>query len=139
MLPHDYRISIDAAEVQTEAVHHFLCYESYWHKGVAREVVARAIANSVVVSLFYKEQQVGFARAATDRTIIAYLCDVYVLPEHRGKGLAKAMLKALLTHPELTTIYRWMLRTTDAHGLYKQVGFRSLELTESFMELVKST
>ena len=138
MLPANYRISIEPNDVQIDAVHQFLCYQSYWHKGVSREVVERAIAHSVVVSLFYHDEQVGFARAATDRTIIAYICDVYVLEAHRKKGLAKAMLQALLNHPELTTIYRWLLRTSDAHGLYQQLGFHSPERIETIMELTKA-
>lgn len=102
---------------------------SYWSPDVRREVTQRAIENSICVGAFETAsgRQVGFARAVSDRATFAWLCDVYVLEEHRGRGLSKAMVRALVEHPELQTLRRWLLATRDAHGLYKQFGFVPVE------------
>lgn len=133
-LPVGYRISTARDEVQFEAVYAYIAGESYWAQGRSREVMTEAIENSFCCSVFYKGEQVGFARAVTDYATFAYLADVYVLTAHRGKGLSKAMMEAILYEPKLSTLRRWILATFDAHGLYAQFGFTALERPDRFMQ-----
>jgi GNAT superfamily N-acetyltransferase len=115
-------------------IHEFL-RNSYWAKNIPRAVVARSIRNSICVGVFHKGKQVGFGRVITDRATFAYLADVFVLPEHRGRGAAKAMLRAVLAHRQLQGLRRWMLATLDAHGLYKKFGFTALSHAERYMTI----
>lgn len=132
-----YRLSFDAADIDVGAAHAFLS-RAYWCEGIPRETVARAIANSLCIALRARgEGQVGFARVVTDRTTFAYLCDVYVLEAHRGRGLADWMIQSLLAHPDLQGLRRFMLFTKDAHPLYARHGFRPLATPERGMEVVR--
>ncbi|MCI0842327.1 MAG: GNAT family N-acetyltransferase, partial [Chloroflexi bacterium] len=107
---------------------------SYWARGIPRDVVARAIENSLNFGLFEGARQVGFARAITDRAWYAYIADVFVDEAHRGKGLGKLIMEAVTSHPELQNLRRMMLGTADAHGLYRQFGFTDVEKPERWME-----
>ncbi|HEX7687829.1 MAG TPA: GNAT family N-acetyltransferase [Burkholderiaceae bacterium] len=130
-----YDIRTDPEAMDIAAIHDFLS-TAYWSPGVPREVVARAVANSVCVGAFDAAGgQVGFARMVSDRATFAYLSDVYVLQAHRGHGLARRMVQALLAHPELQGLRRVMLATRDAHGLYAQLGWKPLAAPERFMEI----
>ncbi|MGV3541183.1 MAG: GNAT family N-acetyltransferase [Rufibacter sp.] len=131
-----YRLSFDKELLQPDVIHGFLS-QSYWSKGIPREVVERAIAHSLCVGVYFEGRQVGFARLITDYTTFAYLCDVFVLEEHQHKGLAKWMVQALQAHPELQGLRRWMLATADAHPLYAQCGFTPLAQPERFMQVHK--
>jgi GNAT superfamily N-acetyltransferase len=117
-----YDISTDRGRLQPEAIHAYLT-RSYWATGIPREVVDRAIANSLCFGLYRGDAQVGFARVITDKTTFAYLADVYVLEEHRGQGLSKRLVETILAHPELQGLRRFLLATRDAHGLYARFGF----------------
>jgi GNAT superfamily N-acetyltransferase len=120
----DYEISTDPARLDVALIHRWLSEQSYWAAGVPREVVARAIANSLNFGLYHATAgQVGFARVITDRATFAYLADVFVLDAHRGKGLSKRMMNEIMSHPELQDLRRWLLATRDAHGLYERFGF----------------
>lgn len=129
-----YDLSLDPARVQINVVHGFLS-TCYWSPGIRREVVEKAIANSIVCGAYSAEtgEQVGFARAVTDRASFAWLCDVFVLEPHTGKGLATGMVNALGAHPELQTLRRWLLATRDAHEVYARIGFLPVEFGR-FME-----
>ena len=129
-----YEISTDLARVDVSATHSFLT-QTYWSPGISIEVVRKAIQNSVCVSAWNGEKQVGFARAATDKATFAYLADVYVLEDHRGRGLSRRLVQALLHTPDLQGLRRLMLATRDAHGLYEKFGFKSLAAPDRFMEL----
>lgn len=129
-----YRISTDANAMDVDAVHAYLC-RSYWAKGIPREVVARSLNESICFGLFHHELQIGFARVVTDRAVFAYLADVYVLEEHRGRGLAKWLMQAVIGHPDLQGLRRFVLATRDAHGMYAQFGFKALAQPEIFMEI----
>ncbi|HEY6219634.1 MAG TPA: GNAT family N-acetyltransferase [Gemmatimonadaceae bacterium] len=118
----EYAISMDPARLDLGVIHGFLT-ESYWARGRSRERVARSIAESIPLGLYKGIEQVGFARVVSDRIVIAYLADVFVLEAHRGKGLGKWLVETAMTLPELATVRRWMLGTRDAHGLYRQLGF----------------
>jgi GNAT superfamily N-acetyltransferase len=129
----EYEISTDPARVDVEAVHAFLSGEAYWSPGVAREIVERAIANSLVFGIYRGSEQVGFARVVTDWATFAWICDVYVLNEHRGAGLGKWLMGVIVEHPDLQGLRRWLLATRDAHGLYAQYGFAELPDPTRFM------
>jgi len=130
-----YEITRDRARMDLEAVWQML-RSSYWSPGIQRQVVERAIANSLCVGAFDAEgRQVGFARAVTDTATFAWLCDVIVDPAHRGRGIAKQMLESMLAHPEIASLRRWSLATRDAHTLYEQYGFAPVA-PGRWMELV---
>ena len=129
-----YRLSFDPSDMQVDAIHAFLA-QSYWAENIACAVVERAIAGSLCVGVFAPGgEQVGFARVVTDRATFAYLADVYVLEEHRGQGLAQAMVGWLQAHPELQGLRRWLLMTVDAHGVYERLGWTPLAHPERAME-----
>jgi len=117
-----YRISDDPQAVDLAVVHAFLA-NSYWAQGIPRETVVRGIAHSLPFSVFLGDRQVGFARAVTDRATFAYLADVFVAEDQRGRGLAAWLVATILAHPELSGLRRWLLVTRDAHGLYRKFGF----------------
>ncbi len=122
-----YVISDDPARLDVDAIWAFL-RESYWSPGVARETVAAAIDGSLVIGLYGPAgEQAGFARAVTDRATFAYLADVYVLEQYRGNGLGVWLVQTLLDHPGLSGLRLMMLRTADAHDLYRRFGFEIAE------------
>ena len=122
----DYEISTDPARLDIGAMHAYLT-RSYWSPGIPLAIVERAARHSLCFGLYERSsgRQVGLARVVTDHATFAYLCDVYVLEEHRGRGLGKFMMSAVMAHPALTGARRTMLGTRDAHGLYAQYGFRA--------------
>jgi GNAT superfamily N-acetyltransferase len=128
-----YDISTDPSRLQLDAIHAYLT-RSYWSPGVPRDVVARAIANSMCFGIYLGDTQVGFARVVTDKASFAYLADVYVLEEHRRQGLSKRLVETIQAHPELQGLRRFLLATRDAHGLYAQFGFKPLAVPERMME-----
>lgn len=129
-----YLISDDPARLDTTAIHAYLT-RSYWAAGVPREIVERSARNSLCIGAYTAAgEQVGLVRVITDFATFAWLCDVYVLEPHRGRGLSKAMMRALIAHPRLQCVRRITLATRDAHGLYAQFGFKPLAKPESQME-----
>jgi len=129
-----YEITCDGARFDIAAIHCFLT-ESYWSSGVPRAVVERAIANSLCFGVLCHSQQVGFARVVTDKATFAYLSDVYILPEHRGKGLGRRLMKEIMQQGDLQGLRRMLLTTRDAHALYAKFGFRPLATPERMMEV----
>jgi GNAT superfamily N-acetyltransferase len=117
-----YEISADHARLDLDVIHGFLV-EAYWSKGISRETVAQAIRHSLCFGVYLGKQQVGYARVVTDHATMAHLCDVFVLPEHRGKGLARRLVEYLLADKRLTNIRRWQLSTADMHKFYSSFGF----------------
>ncbi len=128
------RLSTDPAEMDVTAIHAVLT-EQYWARGIPVEIVRRAIAGSIPFGVFDGKRQVAFARAVTDRATFAYVADVYVLEEYRGRGLARMMMNAMMAHPDLQGLRRWMLATRDAHGLYAKFGFTPMQGSDRFMEI----
>ncbi len=116
----DFYISTDKSKMDIQTIHHYLSEESYWAKGVPREIVEKSIANSFCFGVFYQDKQVGFAKVITDFTTIAYLGDVFILDEFRGLGLSKLLMENIMNHQELQGLRRWILLTADAHELYKK-------------------
>ena len=117
------RISHDLADLDFETTSRLL-RESYWGRSRTDAINKRAFAHSVCAVAILDGKQVGFARASGDRSVFARISDVIVWPDHRGRGVGKALVAALLEHPELRTVSTWMLNTGDAHGLYERFGFR---------------
>ncbi|HEY5640333.1 MAG TPA: GNAT family N-acetyltransferase [Dehalococcoidia bacterium] len=128
-----YVVTTDASRLDIDYIHSVLT-ESYWAHGIPRDVVSRGIENSLNFGLFTGQQQVGFARVVTDHAWFAYLADVFVDEAHRGRGLGKLIVEAVTSHPDLRSVRRIMLGTDDAHGLYRQFGFRPLDRPERWME-----
>jgi GNAT superfamily N-acetyltransferase len=131
-----YSISTDPKRLDLDAIHGFLS-RSFWAEGISRELVAKSIANSLCFGLFDGQDQVGFARVITDRATFAYLCDVYVLESHRGRGLGKWLIATVMAHPDLQGLRRFQLVTRDAHGLYSPHGFAAPETPERNMEIFR--
>jgi GNAT superfamily N-acetyltransferase len=131
-----YLISTDPARFDLDAIHAYLI-RAYWSEGIPRQTMERAIANSLCFALLHGKNQIGFARVVTDSATYAYLCDVYVLEDHRGKGLAKWLMEFVMGHPVLQGLRRFSLATRDAHGLYRQFGFREVSKPESQMEILQ--
>jgi len=123
----EVEITTDPWRVDVDVVHRFLSESAYWALGRSRTTVERSIRNSLCFSVFYDGQQVGFARVVSDRAVFAYLMDVFILPPWRGQGLSKKLMAAILSHPDLQGLTLFLLRTSDAHGLYAQFGFEPVE------------
>jgi GNAT superfamily N-acetyltransferase len=131
-----YTVSTDPGRLDLAAIHGFLS-ASYWSPGLPLDVLTRAVAGSLCFGLYCGPEQVGFARVITDRATFAYLCDVYVLEAHRGRGLGRWLMEVVTGHPSLQGLRRFVLVTRDAHGLYEQFGFRPLARPEGYMELYR--
>ena len=131
-----YRISDLRAELDLAAVHAWLT-QSYWSPGIPITIVQRAIENSLCFGLYHEGRQIGFARVVSDFATFGYLCDVYVLEDHRGQGLGKWLMQCIMQHPGLQGLRRFMLATRDAHGLYEQFEFSALGNPGRLMEIVK--
>lgn len=128
------RISTDKRELDVDLIHRFLSTEAYWSRGIPRATVERAIAGSLCFGGYLDGRQVAFARVVTDSATFGYLADVFVLPEHRGQGHAKALVAAVMAHPQLQGLRRFSLATSDAHGLYAGFGFAAPARPQSLME-----
>lgn len=132
-----FLVSTDPGKLELDAIHAFLSQESYWAKGIPKEIMIRAIENSLCFGVYENRKQIGFARLVTDHATFAYLCDVYILETHRGKGLAKWLMSAVMAHPTIQGLRRINLVTRDAHRLYKQFGFTALNNPDGYMELMR--
>ena len=127
----DLEITTDRERIDVELVHRFLT-TSYWATGRPREVVQRSIDHSLCFSAFIAGQQVAFGRAITDYAVFAYIADVFVVPAFQGQGIGKALVRAMVDHPQLKEL-QLVLRTRDAHGLYAQFGFNTIPGPENTM------
>jgi len=132
--PEGIDISTDPRRLDVEALHAFLSH-TYWSPGLPRAVLERALANSLCFGAYEGARQVGFARVVTDRATFAWVCDVFVVDSHRRRGIADALMAAVMAHPELQQLRRWSLATRDAHGLYHRHGFTAMEDPSRAMEI----
>jgi GNAT superfamily N-acetyltransferase len=130
----ELRITTDRSALDVGLVHRFLSEQSTWAKGIPLDLVERAIAGSLCFAGFLDRDQVAFARVISDYATFANLVDVFVLPEHRGKGYARALVREVMAHPQLQGLRRFTLATSDAHGLYRPFGFTAPLKPDSFME-----
>ncbi len=127
-----YRISTDKRLIDVSAVHAFLD-TSYWARGIDRATVERSIEHTLCFGIYDGTVQIGFARVITDFARFAYLADVFVVEAYRGQGLGTWLVETILGHPELRGVWRWLLATQDAHGLYARFGFAELPHLERWM------
>lgn len=130
----EFTISDERARLDFAFIHHVLSTQTYWATGRAREVVERSFAHSHPFGIYQGARQIGFARVVTDYATFAWLADVFVSDEFRGRGLGKWLVEVILAHPELQGFRRWVLATKDAHELYRPHGFAELKRPERFME-----
>ncbi|MFP7296497.1 GNAT family N-acetyltransferase [Neobacillus niacini] len=136
-----FTISTERQYLDIKVIHHFLSADSYWARGITMEKVMKSIEKSSICFGMYEgdpskedRKQIGFVRAVTDFVRFAWIMDVFVLPEYRGRGLSKWMMETMVTQSELRDVRKMMLCTYDAHGLYEQYGFQTLEDPEIFMQ-----
>ncbi len=132
--PRNYTISTNKRRFDISLIHDFL-RSSYWAKDIPRSVVTRSIRNSLCFGVFYRGKQVGFARVMTDQATLAYLADVFIVPEHRGRGAGKMLIGRILAHRDLQGLRRILLATKDAHGLYAAFGFKPLTHPKNYMTI----
>ncbi|QYO65956.1 GNAT family N-acetyltransferase [Leptolyngbya sp. 7M] len=129
-------IEIDESKdrLEVDMIHRFLREESYWAKERTLEQTRTAIEHSICFGVYDDDRQIGFARVVSDKATFAYLGDVFIVEEYRGKGLSKVLMQKIIEHPELQGLRRWILATADAHGLYEQFEFAPLRHPERWME-----
>lgn len=130
----DYTISTNNEHLDLAIIHNFISTQSYWGRGRRADTVKRALDHSLNFGVFNNNQQIGFARVVTDFATFAWVADVFIIEEHRRKGLAKWLMESILSHPELQGFRRWVLATKDAHELYRRFGFKELKRPERWME-----
>jgi GNAT superfamily N-acetyltransferase len=131
----NYLFSTDKNKLQLNVIHDYLSKESYWAQNMPLDLIKESIAGSICFAIYIDNKQIAYARVITDNATFAYLADVFVIEEHRGKGLSKELMRFILDHPSLKKLRRFMLATRDAHGLYKQFGFNALAKPETIMEI----
>ena len=131
----DFYISTDKSKMDIEIIHRYLSEESYWAKGIPKEIVEKSVANSFCFGVFYHDRQIGFAKVITDLATIAYLGDVFILDKFRGLGLSKLLMETIMHHPELQGLRRWILLTADAHELYRKFGWSNINDPDRWMEV----
>jgi len=129
----DYLVSTDKSKIDVDAVHHFLS-QSYWAEGIPKDVVHRGIDNSLCFAIYHRDKLTGFARVISDFATFAYLADVFIMPEERGRGLSKWLMQLIINHPQLQGLRRFILATKDAHSLYTQFGFTPFDKPERWMQ-----
>lgn len=132
----DFIISTNPARLDFDAICDFLS-RAYWAKGRPRPATERAYASSLVFGLYDGRRQIGVARVVSDTIIFAYMMDVFVHEDYRGRGLGTWLIETVLTHPDLKDVRRWMLATDDAHELYNRFGFERLDKPGNWMQRVK--
>lgn len=121
--------------IDIKAVHHYLSTQSYWAQNIPLETVKNSINNSLCFGIYKDKKQIGFARWITDKATFGYLCDVYIVEQFRGLGLAKKLMSLMLFHPDLQKLRSYLLSTLDGHKLYKQFGFKAISAPEKLMEI----
>lgn len=128
-----YSISTDQSKLEIDVIHEFLT-SCYWAKNIPFDVVEKSVRNCLSYGVYKDDRMIGFARVLTDYATFAYLADVFILEEFRGRGLSKWLMECMLEHPELQKIRTWMLKTEDAHSLYEKYGFTAPDNPHKIME-----
>jgi GNAT superfamily N-acetyltransferase len=135
LIQQGYTLTTENHLIDTGSVHHYLAQESYWAQGISLNMVQTSINNSTCFGINYKNSLCAFARVISDKATFAYICDVFVLEPHRGKGLSKWLMQNIKQHNEFSGLRRWSLATYDAHELYSQYGFTPLSRPDRWMEI----
>ena len=128
-------INTDKEKLDIDLIHSFL-NRTYWAEGISKEIIRRSIEGSLCFGVFENDMQVGFARMITDKATFAYLADVFIIEEYRGRGLSKWLMEVIMSHPNLQGLRRMILATKDAHGLYRQFGFTPLINVDRWMHIL---
>jgi GNAT superfamily N-acetyltransferase len=129
-----FQVSTDQSQLDIPMIYRYLSEQSTWAVGISRPVVERAIENSLCFGGYVDGRQIAFARVVTDFATFGNLVDVFVIPEYRGRGYGKLLMRAVMEHPSLQKLRRFTLATTDAHGLYARFGFTPLQRPDTLME-----
>jgi GNAT superfamily N-acetyltransferase len=129
-----FQVSTDRTRLDIPMIYRFLSEQSTWAVGISRTVVERSIENSLCFGGYIDGRQIAFARVVTDFATIAYLVDVFVVPEYRGRGYAKQLIRVVMEHPSLQRLRRFTLNTSDAHSLYARFGFAPPQRPDTVME-----
>lgn len=130
----DYEIDSDKRRLDLAGIHSFLIKESYWARERTLEQTITAVENSLCFGVYRGRDQAGFARVVTDRATFAYIGDVFIKEEHRGRGLGKWLMETIVSQPDMQGLRRWLLATRDAHSLYEKFEFEPLRFPERWME-----
>ena len=133
----EYAVSTDPARLDVDAIHRYLARDSYWAQNIPRAVLDRALVNSRCYGVYRGREMAAFGRVVTVYATFGYLCDVFVLPAHRGRGLSKWLVECILGDPDLQGFRNWTLYTKDAQGLYERFGFRNLDDPSTVMRIPK--
>ena len=132
-----FTITTDAKAFDLDAIFEFLNRDAYWSQGIPRPILEKAIERSLCFGLLEDKRQIGFARMVTDFATFGWLCDVYVIETHRGRGLGDWLIASVLEHPDLQGLRRIVLATRDAHALYRRNGFDALPMPERWMAIAR--
>lgn len=127
-------ITTDKEKFDIDLIHSFL-KRSYWAEGISKEVIRKSIDGALCFGVFENDKQIGFARMITDKATFAYLADVFIIEEYRGRDLSKWLMQIIMSHPDLQGLRRMMLATRDAHDLYKKFGFVALNNVDRWMQI----
>ena len=127
-----FTISTEKEKLDVDLIYSFL-NRTYWAEGISKEIIRRSIEGSLCFGVFENDNQIGFARMITDKATFAYLADVFIIEEYRGRGLSKWLMEVIMSHPDLQGLRRMVLVTKDAHGLYRQFGFTPLINVDRWM------
>ena len=130
----DFLITTEKSKLDIDVIQSFLENDSYWAQNRTLEQTKTAIENSICFGVYDGERQIGFARVVSDCATFAYIGDVFILDEYRGRGLSKWLMEVIVSHPDLQNLRRWILATQDVHGLYEKFEFASLRFPERWME-----
>ncbi|AYN05501.1 GNAT family N-acetyltransferase [Flavobacterium sp. 140616W15] len=128
-------VSTDKNKLDVPFIQHFL-KDIYWAAGRTMDEVQITIDHSFCFGIFLDNKQIGFARVITDYVVFAYVMDVFITEEHRGKGYSSILIERMINEPALKDVKIWRLATTDAHFLYNKFGFTALKSPEKMMEKV---
>lgn len=132
----NYVISTDKSKLDIDFIHSYLS-RSYWSENIPKEIVKKGIENSLCFGIYNENKQIGFARVISDYSTFAYLADVFVIEEERGKGLSKWLMECILKHEQLQGLRNFCLLTKDAHSLYERFGFQPIEKPQNYMSIKK--
>jgi N-acetylglutamate synthase-like GNAT family acetyltransferase len=138
-IPSDLEVSNDRSRLDVDLIHDFLSRSSYWAQGRSRATVERTIANSLCFGAYSEGKMVGFGRVVTDYAVIGYLADIFVVPELRGRGVGKALVQAMVEHPDIAGLQVVLLRSTDARSFYASFGFTDVPRAEEMMGRYRAT
>ena len=131
----EFCISTDKAKLDIDGIHNFLSTKAYWCLNIPKDKVRTSIDNSLCFGVYTGDKQVGFARIISDFSTVAYLGDVFILEEYRGRGLSKWLMETIMNYPDLQGLRRWILLTGDAHELYRKFGWKDIADPSRWMEL----